>query len=180
MGTHGRTGLNRLVLGSITERTLRVSPIPVLTVHEATDIVSEFETLLLPTDGSETTTEAATHAIQLAATTGGTLHIVHAVDLVAVSWEYGHGSLLEALEAAGQQAVDDTTDRATAAGVQSVETAILRGAPSKTITDYATEHAVDLIVMGTQGRSGLDRYLLGSVTEKVVRLAETPVLSVSP
>jgi nucleotide-binding universal stress UspA family protein len=180
MGTHGRTGLNRLVLGSVTERTLRMSPIPVLTVHEATAIDPAFGTILLPTDGSKMATEAATHAIELAAVTDGTLHIVHAVDLTFISGEYGSGAILDALEAAGQRAVDDLIERATEAGVQSVEASILSGAPSRAITDYATDRGVDLIVMGTHGRSGLDRYLLGSVTEKVIRLAETPVLSVSP
>lgn len=180
MGTHGRTGLNRLVLGSVTERTLRISPIPVLTVHEGTDIASEFETILLPTDGSQTATEAATHAIQLAVMTDATLHIVYAIDLTITAGEYGSGSVLDALEAAGQQAVDTVIDRATDAGVQSVEASILSGAPSRAITNYATDRDVDLVVMGTHGRSGLDRFLIGSVTEKVVRLVEVPVLSVSP
>jgi len=180
MGTHGRTGLNRLVLGSVAERTLRISPIPVLTVHEASDIVSEFETILLPTDGSKTATTAATHAIQLAVMTDATLHVVHAVDLTIIAGEYGSGKVLDSLETAGQQAVDTVIERATDAGVQSVEASILSGSPSRAIADYAADRDVDLVVMGTHGRSGLERFLIGSVTEKVVRLAEMPVLSVSP
>jgi nucleotide-binding universal stress UspA family protein len=180
MGTHGRTGLNRLILGSTAERTLRASPIPVLTVHEETEISPEFESLLVPTDGSQTATEAATHAIQIAAMTEGSLHVIHVIDLIALSGEYGSGRILEQLSEAGQQAIDDVVDRATAADVQSVEAAVLSGAPSQAIVDYATDCDVDLIVMGTHGRSGLDRFLIGSVTEKIVRLADVPVLSVSP
>lgn len=59
-----------------------------------------------------------------------------------------------------------------------VETDVRRGNPHREILDYADEHAVDLVVMGTHGRTGLDRYLLGSVTEKVVRLSNVPVLTV--
>lgn len=180
MGTHGRTGLNRLILGSVTERTLRASPIPVLTVHEDIDIDPGFETVLVPTDGSETATAAADHAIQIAAMTTASLHIVHVINLVAASGEYGSGPILEALREAGQEAVDNVVERAKEADIQSVEASILSGAPSQAIVDYATNRDVDLIVMGTHGRSGLDRFLIGSVTEKIVRLADIPVLSVSP
>jgi len=179
MGTHGRTGLNHLILGSIAERTLRVSPLPVLTVHGETDIHPEIETIIVPTDGSETASAAGTHAIQLAALTGASLHAVHVINLVALSGEYGSGSVLQELRQVGQQAVDDIVRRGTEAGVQSAETAILSGAPSREVVDYATDHDADLVVVGTHGRSGLDRLLLGSVTEKIVRPAEMPVLSVS-
>jgi nucleotide-binding universal stress UspA family protein len=180
MGTHGRTGLNHLILGSIAERTLRVSPIPVLTVHRKTTIDPNIEKILVPTDGSETASKAAAHAIQIAAMTNGTLHIVHVVDLTAFSGEYGSGSVLNALEATGQQAVDTIIEHATEADIQSVEASVLSGSPSRAITDYATDRDIDLVVMGTHGRSSLDRLLIGSVTEKVVRLAKMPVLSVAP
>lgn len=180
MGTHGRTGVNRLVLGSVAERTLRVSPIPVLTVHESADADQAFERILVPTDGSNTAALAATHAIQVAAEADAALHIVHVVDLTAVSGEYGTGRILEAMRTAGQRAVDELVDQATEADISTVEASILSGSPSRAVVDYATDRDVDCIVMGTHGRSGLDRLLLGSVTEKVVRLAEMPVLSVSP
>jgi len=180
MGTRGRTGLNRLVLGSVAERTLRASPIPVLTVHESADTDQAFERILVPTDGSNTASLAATHAIQVAAEADAALHIVHVVDLTAVSGEYGTGRILETMRTAGQQAVDELVDQATEADISTVEASILSGSPSRAVIDYATDRDVDCIVMGTHGRSGLDRLLLGSVTEKVVRLAEMPVLSVSP
>lgn len=179
MGTHGRSGLDRLIVGSVAERTLRVAPIPVLTVHSETTIDAEFETILIPTDGSETADIAADRAIQIGAATGAAVHIVHVVDLTVVPDE-PDGVILDAMEAEGQQAVNRIIGRAEAAGIHAVEASVLSGTPAKAIVDYTTARDVDLVVMGTHGRSGLQRYLLGSVTEKVVRLADMPVLSVSP
>lgn len=180
MGTHGRTGLNRLVLGSVTERTLRTSPVPVLTVHEDITLDPDFETVLVPTDGSDAANVAADHGITLAEATDAAMHIVHVVDLTAVSGEFGSAEVLNALEEAGQQAVDDVINRAEDTGLRSVEASVLSGTPARTILDYAEERDIDLVVIGTHGRTGLDRYLLGSVTEKVVRVADVPVLTVSP
>jgi len=179
MGTHGRTGLNRLVLGSVTERTLRTSPVPVLTVHEDTTLDSDFETVLVPTDGSDAANVAANHGITIAEATDAAMHVIHVVDLTAVSGEFGSAEVLTALEEAGQQAVDDVIHRAEDAGLRSVEASILSGTPARAILDYAEERDIDLIVMGTHGRTGLERYLLGSVTEKIVRVADVPVLTVS-
>ncbi|WP_436927683.1 universal stress protein [Halosimplex amylolyticum] len=180
MGTHGRTGLNRLVLGSVTERTLRTSPVPVLTVHEDITFDPDFETVLVPTDGSDAANFAADHGITLAEATDAAMHVVHVVNLTAVSGEFGSAEVLNSLEEAGQQAVDDVINRAKDTGLRSVEASVLSGTPARAILDYAEERDIDLIVMGTHGRTGLDRYLLGSVTEKIVRVADAPVLTVSP
>ncbi len=180
MGTHGRTGLNRLVLGSITERALRTSPVPVLTVHEDMTLDPDFETVLVPTDGSDAANAAADHGITLAEATDAAMHVVHVVDLTAVSGEFGSAEVLNALEEAGQQAVDDIITRAGDAGLRSVQAAVLSGIPARAISDYAKERDIDLVVMGTHGRTGLERHLLGSVTEKIVRIADVPVLTVSP
>ena len=180
MGTEGRTGVNRLVTGSVTERTLRLSPVPVLTVHDQTPVDPDFEHVLVPTDGSDPAGLAATHAITLAAAIDGGMHVVHVVDHSAVSGGFGSPEILDALEAAGKEAVDDVIDRADEAGLRSVEASVLSGTPVQALLDYVDERDIDLIVMGTHGRTGLDRYLLGSVTEKIVRLADVPVLTVSP
>lgn len=180
MGTHGRTGLNRLVLGSVTERTLRTSPVPVLTVHEDTALGSDFEKVLVPTDGSEPANVAADHGIGIAEATDAALHVVYVVNLASASGEFGSAEVLKALEDAGQQAVDDVVDRAQDAGVRSVEASVLSGTPARAVLDYIEEHDIDVVAMGTHGRTGLERFLLGSVTEKVVRVADVPVLTVSP
>ena len=77
----------------------------------------------------------------------------------------------------GQSIVTELTDSAERAGVTDAVGSVLEGTPHRAILEYTDEHHIDLIVMGTHGRTGLDRYLLGSVAEKVVRLFEVPVLT---
>jgi nucleotide-binding universal stress UspA family protein len=131
--------------------------------------------VLVPTDGSDGADEATERAVDLATTYDAAIHALYVVD-TNVGGE-GVGAL-GALEAAGRKAVDDVIERAEAAGVETVEGTVGRGAPHRAILEYADEHGVDLIVMGTHGRTGLDRYLLGSVAEKIVRLSDAPVLTV--
>lgn len=177
MGTHGRTGLDRFVLGSVAERTLRESSVPVMTVHEDTVVDPAFGDVLVPTDGSPSAQAAADRAIDLALATDAALHVVHVVDLGVVRGEADAGVVLDALEEAGEQALRTVIDRAEEAGVSTIESSVLSGTPHRAIVDYADERDVDCIVMGTHGRTGVDRYLLGSVAERVVRLADVPVLA---
>lgn len=177
MGTHGRTGLDRFALGSVTERTLRTAPAPVLTVRETTPLAADLEDVLVATDGSEGARAAVDHAVELAAAVDATVHVVHVVD-VTVAWPTGSGGpILDAMEAAGRESLDQAVERAERAGVSAVEATLASGSPYRAIVDYATEAGADLTVVGTHGRTGLDRFLLGSVAERVVRTAGTPVLT---
>jgi len=83
--------------------------------------------------------------------------------------------LRETLEEQGEQIVEGASEQL---GGVDVTTTVRAGYPHEVILDYAETEGIDLIVMGTHGRTGLDRYLIGSVTEKVVRLSDVPVLSV--
>lgn len=177
MGTYGRTGLDRFVLGSVAEQTLRDAPVPVMTVHEDTTLNLPFEDILVPTDGSDCASAAADLAIALAAASDATLHVVNVVDLGVVWGDMDTGTVLEALEAAGQRALDSVIERADAADVSTVEASVINGTPYRAIDTYAEENDADCIVMGTHGRTGLDRYLLGSVTERVIRLSDVPVFA---
>ena len=136
-----------------------------------------YERILHPTDGSEGSAAAADHAIDLAKQYDATLHSVYAVN-ANVGPEAGVVGVFEALEEAGHEAIDAFEARAAAAGIESVEGAVVDGRPLQAILDYVDDHDVDLVVMGTHGRTGLDRYLLGSVAEKVVRRCPVPVLTV--
>jgi nucleotide-binding universal stress UspA family protein len=138
-----------------------------------------YDRILVPTDGSDGVEAVLDEAIELAELTGATLHGLYVVDardystLPEAKWL----SIAEELESAGERALETVTERAEAAGVD-VETTIERGVPHEQILEVASANGADLVAMGTHGRSGLNRFLLGSVTEKVVRGADVPVLVV--
>ncbi|MUW14490.1 universal stress protein [Halorubrum sp. CBA1125] len=137
-----------------------------------------YSEILVPTDGSPASDAAIDHAIDLANQYDARLHALYVIDGSAYSsLEAGAEIVVEALEAEGEEATRRVADAAADAGVECV-TAIETGTAYRSIRDYVDEHAVDMIVMGTHGRKGLDRYLLGSVTERVVRTADVPVLTV--
>lgn len=136
-----------------------------------------YDNILIPTDGSGGTRGAVDHAIDLATTYNATLHAFYVVDETIGADASVHAPL-DALQEVGKNAIDEVIRQAEAAGVETIEGTIAQGAPHQAILDYVDKQDIDLIVMGTHGRTGLDRYLLGSVTEKVVRLSEVPVLTV--
>lgn len=106
------------------------------------------------------------------------LHVVDPVELVYGDAESGYfdRSVLEGALDAGESLLERAADRAAEAGRGGdVETEVETGQPARTIVEYATEHAVDHVVVGSHGRSGVARVLLGSVAESVARRADVPV-----
>ena len=136
-----------------------------------------FDRILFPTDGSEGADEALEYALELARTHDATLHVLFVADTNRDSVTLVGTDVMDALTAVGEEAVASVLDRATERGV-TTETAVEQGTPWRTIVDYAEGGDIDLLVMATHGRRGLDRYLLGSVTEKVVRTSAVPVMTV--
>lgn len=136
-----------------------------------------YERVHVPTDGSEAVELAVEHAIDIAKTYGAELHVLYVVDTASLSAEVNTATLIEDLEAEGEKATQAVAEQAERAGVETV-TEVVNGIPHEAIVNYADDHAADLVVMGTHGRTGLDRYLIGSVTEKVVRTSDVPVLTV--
>ena len=138
-----------------------------------------YDHILVPVDGSEASMDAVAHAAALAGVHGADLHVVNAIEPQAAVESAGV-DIVGAMEDIGRQAIDDATSVAHEAGIDDVQGTILRGSPHREIVEYAEEHDIDLIVMGTHGRTGLGRLLLGSVTEKVVRVSPVPVLTIRP
>lgn len=137
-----------------------------------------YDDILFPTDGSDGAAAALEHAIDHALTYDASLHVLYVVEETIPALEAGAGDVLAKLETVGQEAVDDAIERATEAGVDSVQGSVGGGSPYRVIREYIDDNDIDMVVMGTHGRRGLDRYLLGSVTEKVVRTSDCPVLTV--
>ncbi|WP_211312322.1 universal stress protein [Halarchaeum salinum] len=138
-----------------------------------------YDRILVPTDGSPESEDAIDEAMELAELTDATVVALYVVDTSDYSAlpESKWSALQEELYAEGEEAVAAVAERGEAAGVE-VEELVVEGSPNEVILDTASEEDCDAIVMGTHGRSGVERFLLGSVTEKVVRHSEIPVLVV--
>ncbi len=135
-----------------------------------------YDDILVPTDGSRAVDGAVEHALELAATYDATVHVLYAITPLYAP-ETGFEQVYSAMESEGEDAVEEVRRRAEDVGL-ATETVVRRGEPHRQIVEYVDEAGIDLVAMGTHGRTGLDRYLVGSVTEKVVRLCDVPVLTV--
>ncbi len=136
-----------------------------------------YDEILFPTDGSDGADVALDHAIELAETHDAGIHVLFVVDTTYLGSGAAESTTVESLWDRGEDVVEETADRVAGRDIE-VTTEIRDGDPYNAIIDYADTERIDMIVMGTHGRRGLDRYLLGSVAEKVVRTAEAPVLTV--
>jgi len=138
-----------------------------------------FDSILVPTDGSDHARRAAAHAGALAEAVDATVHLVSAVDLDAEAGPFSAGGIgeeyLDELKAEAREDVEATTGAL--AGVDT-HTEVVTGRPSEAIVGYADDAGVDLVAMGTHGRTGLRRQVLGSVAERVISHASVPVLAV--
>ncbi|WP_101294546.1 universal stress protein [Halegenticoccus soli] len=138
-----------------------------------------YDDILFPTDGSAGTTIALRQCLSQAEIAGATVHALYVVDVRTYGAlpEEMQEQVARALQRAGADAVDRIAERAEALGVE-VKGEVRHGIPHEEILSYADESGVDLIVMGTHGRSGEAHRILGSVAEEVVRNARVPVLTV--
>jgi universal stress protein A len=145
----------------------------------------ELKRILVPTDFSDHSKNAMNYACSLAEKFGADLHVLHVLqDLVAMVPEPGlafppPGDYMQELEESATKALTELPGDARS-GVGNIVRSVRQGPPFLEIIRYAKEHDIDLIVLGTHGRSGLAHMLLGSVAERVVRKAPCPVLTVRP
>lgn len=139
-----------------------------------------YDSILLPTDGSEGATEALEHALSAAEAYGAELHIVSIVDrrVVLAADTDKKADVRGELSDEASVAVDELATRAMDADVATT-TATPEGVPYREILSYVDEQSIDLLVIGTQGRTGREKRLnLGSTTERIVKKSESPVLVV--
>ncbi len=185
MGTHGRSGFDRLVLGSVTESVLRHAPCPILTVTERAAPEyppgrPPFAAILCPVDFSPASIRAMEYSLSLAEESYGRLTILHALEPLPME----EAALMARFDAGGYQ---DAVERLALERLEGMlpvnvrdwcksERVVIRGKAYEAILKAAEHGSSDLIVMGIHGRNPIDLALFGSTTQHVVRGARAPVL----
>ncbi|MFC7228359.1 universal stress protein [Salinirubellus salinus] len=181
MPTHGREGLSRYLAGSVSEKVVRLSSVPVLSVRMQPDetLTFPYENVLVPTDGSAAATHAADHVLEFAAALDATVHVLSVVDDSALGPDIRSTIAGKESEQAATEAVESVVSAAETHGVTDVVQHVEHGRPASVILDCIEANDVHAVGMGTTGRRGTDRILLGSVAEKTVRSAPVPVVTVA-
>ncbi|GAB3319208.1 universal stress protein [Haloplanus salinarum] len=185
VGRRGRSGVRARLLGSVTERVLRRSPAPVLTVPPG-DVDdgtgAAYGDVLVTTDGSEVAAEAAPYGADLARRFGAAFHALNVVDVQAEAGVFDAGGVdseyIERLETRGHQAVDELVAAVDVSDLD-VRRSVVRGRPHEAIDEYVREDDVDLVVMSSEGQSNLAGQQLGTVAGRVLRTVDRPVLVVT-
>jgi nucleotide-binding universal stress UspA family protein len=141
-----------------------------------------FEKILIATDGSLNNKAAVEMALNLARQCGSSIYVLNVIDMVifdraAPATIPKVNDLLQMLKDEGKRAVDEVKQRAPDLNIK---TFVITGRPAQEITKFASENKVDLIVVGTHGMGCVERVLIGSVADKVIRTADLPVLIVKP
>lgn len=181
MTTHGRTGLSRLLLGSVAESVVRQAPAPVLVVRGEPSWGGQIRQVLVPLDGSELSGAILPVVERLAGPFEFVIHLLHAMEPLPAA--AGAAARVEEIHALRQREAEGYLDKVAGAiepeGLP-VHRAIRVGPPVQVIQQYAQEEAIDLIAMTTHGRTGLGRLLFGSVAEEVMRAVTIPLVLWKP
>jgi len=185
LGTHGRTGWNRLLMGSVAERVVQLATQPVITVRAPADIAPvdrPVARVMFPTDFSDASHGAWPWARVLAGLTGAEVDLVHVL-LEVVPDRHLDPTFLAGIEAAIRADAEKSVEPFLAtAGFprERIHVHLTHGVETDQIVHGARDRQADLIVMGAHGRSGVFRVALGSVTRRVLHAAPCPVLTVGP
>jgi nucleotide-binding universal stress UspA family protein len=137
-----------------------------------------YKKILIATDGSEKNRDAVKEGLKIAAACNSVVYLVYVIDtgtISAVPTDVAGGSMYQVLEEEGKRAMEKV---GALTGGMNAECLILAGKPAPEIIRFAWENTVDLIVIGTKGKTGIERLLLGSVAENIIRSAHCPVLVV--
>lgn len=177
MSSHGRTGFSRFLLGSVSEKVLRLCNKPVMIVENESD-VDDFKKILVTTDFSENSAEAFPYAIEIAKATGAEVDLVHILSFDQFEDEEKDLSLRkireERLKILKKEHFNDITKQI------NHKVIVSQDSPHEAIYNHVKENPYHLIVMATVGRTGINYLMMGSTTANVVRHVKTAVLSVNP
>lgn len=186
LGTHGRRGAKRILLGSVAEEVVRRANVPVLTVRGGEDAtipqVGGVDRMLVPIDFSDPSREALRHARALASLYGAAIDLLYVVEeaLHPAFYVGGVSSIYDVepdIEEKARAHLQTFADKTPGADVN-INAHAVPGRAAASILSFVEEHDIDLVTTSTHGRTGMDRFLLGSVAEKLVRHLRCPVLTV--
>lgn len=186
MATHARTGISRLIMRNVAERVARESPRPVLVTQrrESVPLDRPFQKILCPIDLDRQHESSLDYARTLAAESEGTVHLLHVVPTTEIflsrpvyKQEPGDAGNFVRAESAAREALERIA-REKLGGVNSQVHVHVSPEPVKTILNVERDLQADLMVMVTQGLTGLIHLIVGSVTERIIRKAHCPVLTV--
>jgi nucleotide-binding universal stress UspA family protein len=178
MATHGRRGLHRFLLGSVTERVINTATVPVVAVDpsQSRRLTYPPRRVLVPTDGSRGAAVALERGIEVAAATGADLHLLHVVETGSLGPETGDARGTDELTERADELLAEATQQAEAASLDSVTGAVEHGDPATAIRSYVEDHEIDLTLLGTHGQTDFSRYVMGGVSSKLVRTSRVPVM----
>jgi nucleotide-binding universal stress UspA family protein len=184
MGTHGRRGLGHLLLGSAAEEVVRLAPCPVFTIRELKEPkpVMQVNNILVPIDFSNHSEKALTYASEIAQSYNAQLQVLHIIEetmhpAFSVTGKSSIFDLVPGIKEDSKKRIAKMLEKFVSDKVKS-KVFIQGGRAANDIIKFAKENSTDLIVIATHGLTGLEHMLLGSVTEKVVRMAHCPVFTV--
>jgi nucleotide-binding universal stress UspA family protein len=194
MSTHGRGGIQRWMTGSVADEVVRSAGIPVLLVRgdKELPVGSSFEipAILVPLDGSEQAECALEHAVGLARAFDSKIHLLRVVDTpsayamlsrhmeTAVTGDI-LDQIIDSMRRESSTYLEELAARISSQGVN-VSSSILEGYPGEQIVEFERRGFFQLVVMATTGRSGVSRFVFGSVAERVLKLGRSPVMMVPP
>ncbi len=179
MGTYGRKGLKRLVMGSVTSGVIVNSPCDVLVVKKTcTECTSEYKSILVPFDGSEFSKKALEHACRLSKTDDSEITAMYVIPRYEEMVGFLRTeSIKRSLFREAQKILDEAKKTALSHGVF-ISATIQEGQAAEKITETAKLLKSDLVVMGSYGWRGINKVIIGSTTERVIMNASCPVLVV--
>jgi nucleotide-binding universal stress UspA family protein len=180
MGTHGRHGVDRILMGSVAEQVVRRAKCPVLTVAATESRQRKDGPIVVPVDFSNFTEAAITEATELARAYNSELYLVHVVEPITLPTVYGVDpmpSLVPDMESRAAEALVELASSRIPDDI-SWSTRVLVGHATHEIVTWAEEVGARMIIIATHGLTGLKRLLMGSVTERIVREAPCPVFTV--
>lgn len=184
VGTHGRTGLEHVLIGSTAERVVRVSPCPVLAVkadkgEAGAAATTTIKRIVVPIDLSTCSLDALEYAVQFAKPLGAAITVLHTMEPVAYGLDFSLSHAKEWKEQRDylEKRLSVLSVCVTAHGVQA-DHVLKPGLPADSIASYVTQQGFDVMIMGTHGRRGISHVLLGSIAGAMLRHAPCPVLTV--